>query len=194
MPIKPRERRLVLLGVVVVGGVLLWDRLNPPKPPISLQKQVTVEEAEKRRQAAIAEMKRLRLEKEAQEPRIQQASYNRPADELIPRVVRDLQRIAKQAGIHFTEIKPQRSRPLSTSSLEKIPIEVRFRAAFQPNVMKFFYLLEAPKGKMTLEKFNVTSGDPRLKTVDVTALITVFTRLESHAEEGETPNANPKES
>ena len=84
--------------------------------------------------------------------------------------------LADKAGVHIREIKPLRSRTLPDGSVTRVPLEVRFNAPFQPNVMRFLYFAEDPTKKMVVDKFSITSTDAHLKTVDVTAQITVYTR------------------
>ena len=90
--------------------------------------------------------------------------------------MRDIQAIALKSNIHIREIKPIKARKLADGSGSKVSMEVRFRAAFQPNVMKFLYLAEDPTGKMVVDKLSLTSADARFRTVEVSAQIAVFTR------------------
>jgi hypothetical protein len=192
MKINPRERAMLLIGAVIVVGALAWNALNPPATAGQKGKILTAEEAERKKSDSLKEIKRMVQEQEAIQPQIARLAYKRPPDELVPRLIRDLQRLAKQANVRLMEIKPQRSRPLAGSKMEKVSIDIRLRAPFQPNVMHFFYLAEAPEGRMTVEKFNIASADSRLKSVDVSAQITVFTRVTSGANGGEVQNVSAK--
>jgi hypothetical protein len=189
MKISPRERMLILLGTGAVLVALVWNFLTPPNAQAASKAgSLSVAEAQRKQDTALNELKALQKQEEELQPKIAKYAYKRSAEELVPRLIRDLQRMAKQANISLTEIKPQKSRPVAGTSLDKVLLDIRFRAPFQPNVMHFFYLIEAPEGKMVLEKFNIVGADPRLKTVEVSAQIAVFTRVQSGAT-GETPNA-----
>ncbi len=190
MKTNARERITILVGVVIVVAILLYNVLSPPAASGQKTPLLSVDEAHKRHKASVAELKKLvKQQNEVQDQMLSLVSKRAP-DEIIPRVIRDLQRIAKQANIQLTEVKPQRARALSSSKLEKVSIDVRFRATFQPNVMQFFYLLEAPEGKMVIDKFSVNSADARLKTVDVSAQISVYTRAVMSANGGDTTNVS----
>ncbi|MBC7529616.1 MAG: hypothetical protein H7308_18975 [Chthonomonadaceae bacterium] len=175
---QPRERNLFIVAGVVVLGAALFSILNP-SGATAAKKGIflPVAEAEAKRETSLKELRQINLSSGTIEPNIEKMSFNRPAEELIPRVVRDLQRIAKQSNIRLQEVKPQRSRPLTSGQGEKVPIDIRFRAPFQPNVTRFLYFVEAPEGKMAIEKFNITTGDAKTRSVDVSAQIVVFTRV-----------------
>ena len=189
----PRERNLlIVMGVVIVGSAG-YSVLNPAGGTTANKAgQLTLEAATAKRQASLTELKTMNEQADTLAPQIEQIAFNRPADELIPRVVQDLQRIAKESGIRLQEVKPQRSRPLGSGQGEKVPIDIRFRAPFQPNVTKFLYFVEAPEGRMAIEKFNVTSADARSRTVDISAQIVVFTKVTSTPDSGGNLNATNK--
>ena len=175
---QPRERNLFILAGVVAVGAALFSILNPSGASTARKGVlISAEAAEAKREVSLKELKQINLSSGTIEPNIEKMAFNRPAEELIPRVVRDLQRIARQSNIRLQEVKPQRSRPLSSGQGEKVPIDIRFRAPFQPNVTRFLYFVEAPEGKMAIEKFNITTGDAKTRSVDVSAQIVVFTRV-----------------
>lgn len=174
MNTSPTGRRIIVLLLVVAVVAIIWNFANPPASG-QKGKALTKEEADKQIAAARAETKRMGAERLEMEPKIETLSADKPADELAPRMARDLQRIAKEANVHLSEIKPQRPRPIS-DKLEKATIEVRFRAPFQPDAMRFFYLVEAPEGKMVVDKFTISASDNKRDSVEITAQITQFTR------------------
>ncbi len=176
MALSKRDRNaLVFLAVgavVILGGNLLI----PPAAPGAQKKLLPASEANARREVALRTLKRLSGEQDELEPRIATMISDLPAEELTPRTIRDLQAIAAKSNVHLREIKPLRPRALALGKGARAPLEIRFRAAFQPDVVRFLYFVEDPARKMVVDKINVTSGDARFKTVDVSAQITVFTR------------------
>ena len=118
----------------------------------------------------------MRRDEDVLQPRIMASSYEMSAEALQPRAVRDLQKIAARAGIHLRESKPLQPSGFHDAVGANVPIEVRFRTSFQPNVVRFLYYVEDPAGKMVVQKIDVTSTDAKFKTVDVTARSAVFTR------------------
>jgi hypothetical protein len=126
---------------------------------------------------------------------VQEHAYNKPVEQLVPLVIRDLQATAQRAGIHLREVKPLRPKQVTEEPVirpgqkttrttqtthdvlgARVPVEVRFRAQFQPNVVRFLYDVENPAGKMVVDKISITSADAKFKVVEVSAQITVFTR------------------
>ena len=195
---KRREQVLVGACVIVVAGSL-WFALTPN---VSGGKTnlVSLETAESKTKASQSNVRKLRDEQMAVEPTVNARAYTKPADQLVPIVVGDLQRAAERSGIHLREVRPLRAKPVTDESDPKVvakaatsrtarsgstthellgarvPVEVRFRAQFQPNVVHFLYDLENPAGRMVLDKISITSADARFKTVEVSAQVTVFTR------------------
>ncbi len=174
MNTSPLGRRIISLLIVVAVIALVWNFANPPASG-QKGKPLTKEEAQRQIDSAKADIKRMSQERLEMEPKIEMLSSDKLSDELIPRMVRDLQRIAKEANVHLTEVKPQRPRPLS-DKLEKVTVEVRLRAPFQPNAMQFFYLIESPDGKMVVDKFAITASDSKRNSVEISANVTLFTR------------------
>jgi len=171
---SPSGRRIISLLIVVAVIALVWNFANPPASG-QKGKPLTKEEVQRQINAVNADIKQMSKERLEMEPKIETLSSDKAADELIPRMIRDLQRIAKEAKVHLTEVKPQRPRPVS-AKLEKVTVEVRLRAPFQPNAMQFFYLIEAPEGKMVVDKFTITATDNKRNSVEISANVTLFTR------------------
>ena len=76
----------------------------------------------------------------------------------------------------WIKVRRLRKKPPRKVKYRRVPVEVRFRAPFQPNVVRFLYDLENPSGRMVIDKISITSADARFRTVEVSAQITVFTR------------------
>lgn len=176
MQINRRERMLILIGIPVIGVVLAFNFLVPPGATATKGGQVSLAEAEKRTKEAANTTRKIQADTVQLKPRIEQMSYSETAEELVPRVIRELQDTAEKSGVHLREIKPHRPAALPNNSGTRVPLEVHFRVPFQPNAIKFLYYVEDPAGKMVVEKMDITSADAKFKTVDVTAQITVFTR------------------
>lgn len=180
---NPRERILIVLCVVVVG-VGLWMVATPPaqsrKPLLSSQQaRLKNREAEKQKQKLAAEIAQIK-------PLIERSAYAEPPEMLVPRVIRTLQGYAKESSIHLREVKPLRTRRIG--SVTRVPLSVRFSTAeWSRTAVAFLYRVEDPKGKLVVEKLNITSPDPKSRTVDVEVQITFFTREASpdSTEEGQ---------
>ena len=194
MKLSKRDR--ILLPVVLIGVlVLIWGLLNPPAPTGGKGKLLPLAEAERKREVALRTLKRIGADSRDIEPRIQKMAFTLPADQLEPRVIRDLQTIAERSDVHLREVKPLRPRPLTNGIGSRVPVELRFRAPFQPNVIRFLYDIEDPEGRMVVEKMTLNSADAASRTVEVTALISVFTQSgdgPANANQGETRNGNNK--
>jgi hypothetical protein len=192
-----RERILILLCIVFVPGILIWNFANPAKPNTGLRSQVPLQVAQTKREEAVHKLRRLQSERADIEAHLKRLAYpsTLTPEQLVPRISQDLLKISAKSGVHLREIKPLRPRTLATANGTRVPLEVRFRAPFQPNVVRFLYYVEDPSGKMVVDKMNITSADPKSKTVDVSAQITVFTRsasATSGAEGGESNDVKDK--
>ncbi|MCS6775312.1 MAG: hypothetical protein RMJ43_13950 [Chloroherpetonaceae bacterium] len=197
MAISNRERRMILIGGVLVVGMLAWSALNPPGTPRTQRKLLPRAQAEQKRADALRTLARMRAEAEEIEPRIARMSFNLTPEEVVPRVIRELQRVARRSQVRLREVKPLRPRELPSGQGQRVPIEVRFRAPFLPHVIQFLYLIEDPEGRMVVEKLTITSAEARQQTVDVTVQVTVFTRSLSNnveVKQGEKSDANATQS
>lgn len=198
---KRREQVLMGICAVVVAGSV-WYALSPSSGGTKTN-MVPLEQARARTAASRSNVRRLLDDRVKLEPRVEARAYNSPADKLVPVVVGNLQTAAARAGIHLREVRPLRPKlvtdesdpniaPQATKSRTsrsnstthevlgaRVPVEVRFRAPFQPNVVRFLYDLENPSGRMVIDKVSITSADARFRTVEVSAQITVFTRSSS---------------
>jgi hypothetical protein len=195
---KRSEQMLIGVGIVVVAGSL-WYALSPSGTG-GKTNLVPLEQARVKTGASKANVRKLQDEKAALEPNVRARAYAKPSEQLVPVVVGNLQSAAERAGIHLREVRPLRPKLItdemdpkaapkatgaraarSSSAVHevlgaRVPVEVRFKAPFQPNVVKFLYDIENPAGKMVLDKISITSADAKFRTVEVSAQITVFTR------------------
>ncbi len=175
--LSKRDRNLlIVMLLVIVSAVALTLTPSGKGGAAAAGSKLPLEEAHRQNIKTRLQEKGLAEERKRLQPQVARLTYNMPAEQLTAHISEDLYRLADRAGVHIREIKPLRSRPLPDGSVSRVPLEVRFRAPFQPNVMRFLYFAEDPANKMVVEKFNITSTDARLKSVDVDAQITVFTR------------------
>jgi hypothetical protein len=198
-----RERNMLIVCVVFVAGAL-WFAFSSSGSTAGKTNLITLEQARSKTAESKANARRLETEQELIEPRVIERAYNKPAEDLVPVLIRDLQATAQRAGIHLREVKPLRPK-LVTDEAEirtlgktarstqttheilgaRVPVEVRFRAQFQPNVVRFLYDIENPAGRMVVDKISITSADAKFKVVEVSAQITVFTRSTTGAAGGD---------
>jgi len=176
MQISPREKRMVTIGGVIVIVILIFNILTPSGGGTSLKGLVPYAKAVKDNELNVRNAARLSRETTELEPHVATLASDIAPDELVPRTIRDLQQIAAKAGVHIREVKPIRPRVLTSGMGSSVPLEVHFLAPFKPNTVKFLYLVEDPDGKTVVDKLDITSADPRQKTVEVAAQITVYTR------------------
>jgi hypothetical protein len=191
MQISRREKILIVVCMVFLVAVVFWSLSSSGKAGAG-RNLLPYEEAVTKTDVALKTAKKMDADQEEIDRHLHATAYDLPAEELTPHVIRDLQSLAAKANVHLREIKPLRARAIATGRGTRLPLEVRFRAPFQPDVVRFLYYVEAPATKMVVEKVNMTSADIKQREIDVSAQITVFTRSTagaSGAEEGETGNA-----
>lgn len=176
MAISKRDQMMLVVLVVFLVTVFVWLRQTPPHNTGLTGPVLPLEEAESKRAVALKTIKQMSDDQDTINPRIASNAYDMSAEELQPRIVQDLQRLATRAGFHIRQIKSLHPHVLSSGQAVRVPLEVRFRADFQPNIVKFLYFVEDPAGKMVVDKVNLTGSDSKFKTVDVSAQISVFTR------------------
>ncbi len=184
------EQRLVGLMVVVCVPAIAYLLFSPKSGTTGKQALLTVIDADKKKQLMMGKLEQANTEVTALEAANERLTYDLTPEEIVPRVLRQLQQIALDSKVRLREVKPLRPVELKSGQGQKVPLEVRFRAPFQPNAMQFLYAVEDAKYKMVLDKINIASAENRLKAVDMTATITVFTRAAYVANSSqETPNA-----
>lgn len=195
---KPKRPSLiVLVGLPLAVIVLLWSVLNPPSsaPKAGAKgttptSNLTYAQAIQKQGETMRNLTDMQAKQEKIPGKIAAMAYTMPAEQLRPRIIRDLLAVANKAKVHLTEFKSLRPQLMASRQVARVPLEVRFRAAFQPNVVQFLYYLEDPKNKIVVDKLNVTSAQNRFQTVDVSAQISVFTRSTiGVGAEGENSNA-----
>jgi hypothetical protein len=193
MAISPSERRMIGFGGAIAVGIILYS-LWPSGSTVNTAGMLATQDAKSKKNVALAALKKLKLESEGYQPQIAAMSYDVAPDELVPLMVRELQQIAAKSGVHLREYKPVRPHLLTSGMGSSVPLEVHFLAPFQPNTMKFLYQVEDPNGKLVVDKLDITSADPRRKTVEVSVTVTGYTRKlagASGTEGGDTNNATP---
>ena len=184
----------ILVGLMIVVLVIAAYTLFSPKSGGGSNKQalLTAEDANKKKRLTMGKIEQINTDLTAMDAANERLTYDMTPEEIVPRVLRQLQQIAQDSKVRLREVKPLRPVELKSGQGQKVPLEVRFRAPFQPNAMQFLYAVEDSKYKMVLDKINIASAENRLKAVDMTATITVFTRaayVANSSQGGETPNA-----
>jgi Tfp pilus assembly protein PilO len=187
---NPRERLLLTVGIPLVGIVLAWNFLSPPSGPAAQKGLLSTADAAKKLVDAKHENAQIITDENRMDPDIDKMAYKIPSEQLVPRMIRDLQTIAEKSGVHLREIKPIRGKKLKSNAGVRVPVEVRFKAAFQPDAIRFLYHVEESDSRMVVDKINITSADPRFKSVEVSATITVFTTSLAGFGGGEGDNSN----
>ena len=190
--LSARERTMVIVCIVFLIAVVIFIKW-PSGQPASGQKLLSRDQAEAKYHQDAAKYVDMGRQTDDLGPRMDHLSYEASAETLVPQLVRDLQLIAAKSGVHLHEIRPLRPRLLPSKLGARVPFEVRFRATFQPDVVRFLYYVEAPNDKMVVDKIDITSAGEKFKTVDVTAQVTVFTRSVSGitgSGEGETSDVS----
>jgi len=181
MQISPRDRKVLVILVVFVVVIFIWNMATPSTSGKGTAGMLPAKKAIEG--TTLNQKNQARLTREVNEltPKVNDLAFNIAPDELVPRTVKDLQEIAAKSGVHIREIKPIRPKLLASGMGSSVPMEVHFLAPFQPNAMKFLYYAEDPAGKMVIDKLDISSADPRRKTVEVSATVTVFTKVTTGA-------------
>lgn len=170
---SPSERRMLLLCLIVVAiGIPL--ALFPGGS--AGKKLLSAREARQQYESKVTQKAQLEADNERIRPLMDQMVYKEAPEQLIPKVITTLQGFARSSGIHLREIKPLRSK--KTAGVVKEMLSVRFTSEFG-KAIPFFYRVEDPAGKLVVEKFNLTASDPKSRTVDVDAQISLFTQADA---------------
>ncbi len=189
-PLKNREKILLVVGIPTVLIVLAWNFLSPPAAQTTQAGQLPTNQALSKLADVKKENTQMHAQLDKMEPSIEKMSYQLPAEQLLPRVIRDIQTMAAKSGVHLREIKPIRPKRLKSGVGVRVPVEVRFKATFQPDAVRFLYHIEEADSKMVVDKINITSADARFKSVEVSATITVFTTSLAGVAGGEGDKSN----
>ena len=176
MPRTKRERLLLLIAIIVIPIILIVNALTPSGRTAGTRTLLPLDQANTKRDIQTRTMARWSQEEKDMPPQIARMSYDLPADQVVPQMVNDLQKIAARSGVHLGEIKPVKPDTLPSGSGAHVPVAVRFRAPLQPNTVRFLYEVEDPTGKFVVDKMDITSGDAKFQTVEASAQISVFTR------------------
>jgi len=165
----PSERRMMVICLLFVAiglPMLLFPGGGGSK------KLLSAKEARLKYDDVVRQKAALDRDADRLKPQIAKLSYPDAPEKLMPKVVLLLQKYAKQSGLHLREIKPLR--PKRYPTVTKETLSVRFTAPFSQAV-PFFYRIDDPSGKLVVEKFDVTSADPKSRTVDVDAQVALYT-------------------
>ena len=192
-----REKTFVIIGGVLVLAILFWNFASPAGSKTSKTTLLPLAEARHQHDLAHRNIARMLAEQDSFKKSVKHKAWKGKltVDELVPIVVRELQRKAGQSGIHLREIRPLRPRMIAGGAGVGVPLELRFRAPFQPSIVRFLYHAEdvgEPDGRMVVDKLDVTSSDPHAREVDVAAQVTVFTLSPSVGEGGDNSNVTDK--
>ena len=170
-----RERLLIILmAVACIIGVPM-ALISPDK---GNGKLLSAAKARQEYKKTELQMRSQNEETARLKPELEKLVYKETPEQVVPGVIKTLQTIAKQSGIHLREIKPLRARSLTT--VTKVPMTIRFSGQFA-QCIPFLYKVEDPNGKLVVEKLNVTTSDPKLKTVDVEVQVALYTQAGSVA-------------
>ena len=166
-----RERLLIVLCVAVCG-VAAFLLLSPA---VKQNKKLLPKAAARQKyESAVNQKLLMETETDRLKKEVERLTYTESPEEIVPKVIRNLQAKAKESGLHLREIKPLRAR--KAGGLLKVPMSVRFTAAeFGKSALAFLYHTEDPDSKIVIERLNVSAADPKSRTVDVEAQVALFT-------------------
>src|SRR5579871_2790185 len=170
-----REKMLIMLCLLVVV-VALVTVMSPYGKTTVRHTLLPTAAANSQTQTKEVTYKKLTSEVNAIEPRIRKMTFTEPPDNVSALVTQQLQALAAKAGLHLLYIKPLRAVRTTTGLVVRVPLEIRFRASFQPDVIRFLYYIEEPASRMVVDKIDITAADSHLKTVEVSARVSVFTQ------------------
>src|SRR5262249_49316053 len=174
-----REKLLIALMVLAVLIGVPMALISPEKANGKLLSAANARQQYKKTES---EMKTQDAETARLKPALEKLVYKESPEQVVPAVIKTLQTVAKESGIHLREIKPLRARRLAT--VTKVPMTVRFTGQFGQSI-PFLYKVEDPSGKLVVEKLNVTVSDPKVKTVDVEVQIALYTKAGASSKAGE---------
>lgn len=174
---NPRERALLIVGAVViaVAAYLLMTPEQGYKAGMLSSAAARAKYRDGLRQRELADDRIAALK-----PRVDTATYKDTSERVMPAVLKTLNEHAKLAGVRLREVKPLRPRRIG--GVTKVTLTVRFTSEFR-QVIPFVYHVEDPKGKLVVEKLNVSAPDPKSRQVDVEVQVALFT-LEGAGEPG----------
>jgi hypothetical protein len=170
-----RERYLVIFCVVFLILVAVFVMTPPSKPAgTAVQLSATAAEAQWRSQAV--KYRQLVDSEQMLTPKLRRLTYREAPETVAALLTQDLQLIAARSGIHLNSYKPSRPAKLPAGDIVRVPVEIRFRARFQPDVIRFLYAIEDPAGRRVVDRIDINPAEAKLKQVEVSARISVFTQ------------------
>ncbi len=98
-------------------------------------------------------------------------SYVGGPDAALPKIVEKLQADAKSAGIHIKEIKP--IHPHIVDGVAKMAFDMSFSSSLG-QALSFIFYLENPKGKLVIEKINLSTSETQNQQIQVTVEVAAF--------------------
>ena len=174
--LSKRERNLVIVCAVFLIAVVIFV-MSPSGKALPKHKLLPTDRAETEWRKAAKTYQTVGASMGSIQPRVSKMTYSESPDTVAALATQELQDIAARSHIHLREVKPQlRVGKMKSSQIGRVSLDVRFRAPFQPDVVRFLYYIEDPTGRMVVDKVDITSADSRFKSVEVTARVSVFTQ------------------
>ncbi|HEV2474658.1 MAG TPA: hypothetical protein VGS41_18425 [Chthonomonadales bacterium] len=174
-----RDMAAIAILIVFVIAVAVWLKLTPARSTAGKAALLSVSDAVHKQEVERREMSRLQTEIGEMNPKVAAMSDQDDPESLTPRAVSKLEEVARRAGVHLEEIRPGKPQLLPSGAGERISLDIKFEARFQPECIAFLYYVEEPAGRMVVDRLSLTSADARQKTVQVAARISTFTRSKS---------------
>lgn len=165
---------LVVLGIVVIATAGLLGT-----PSGTAQKQKTLlpaADATLKYKQDAAKYLAMANQQAALQKQAESLTYTKTAQRLVADEVAWLQKIAHESGVHIQELRPLTPLKVPDGQLATVPMEVRFEASFQPQVVRFLYSVEKPDGRMVLDRVDIAPQQTGSGDVAVTAQVAVFTQ------------------
>lgn len=171
----------MIVFCVLVILVSIPIALMPSGPPG--RKLLPAAQAKQKYADLIKQKTKLEDETDRVKPEVEKLVYKDTTDALVPKLIRTLQGIAKQSGVHLREIKPLR--PKRVASVTKVPMTVRFSTSdFSHAGVGFLYRTEDPAARIVVEKLSVIVSDPKARSVDVEVQVAGFTQAAPVSDKG----------
>ncbi len=161
-----------ILVVVVVGGFILF--LEMPKISEFKELDNKKKKSEKEIKTARADIDRLEAllkEQPATNAKLEEIKVKMPSDPQLSTIIREVDRIAREAGVHFESIKP--ADPIQQAQYTEIPAEVVVKGRFN-GVVDFIYRVFTLSRKIKTTSVDIKATDPGLPFIEVKLNISAF--------------------
>lgn len=192
--LSKRERTMVVICVLFLLATVVFV-MTPSGKPVVRRVLLPTESADIEWRKKAKTYTELADQEQTLQARLNEVTYKESPDTVAALATQDLQDIAARSNVHLRETKPVRVSKTKSGQLVRVQLEVRFRATFQPDVMRFLYYVENPSRRMVVDKIDITSADSRFKKVEISARISVFTQAVSGGAgtgEGETSDGSER--